>query len=149
MDNAAQAPEHAGVIDRHRLALALALTPVLAPFYSAILFERPWDIPYGLIATYTGALLFGLPGAWWLLRRRRKGIGAFAILGALSSLPGMLLYAQFPGTTHLQPFGLDNAAVILAWGTVSGIAFWLIGIAGDAPLTLRSLFDVGPPERLE
>lgn len=149
MEDAVQVPVQAAAIDRRRLALALLLTPLLAPFYSAILFERPWDLPYGLIATYAGALLLGLPGSCWLLRHRRKGVGAFAMLGAVCSLPGMLLYSQWPGPTHLQQFGFDNAAVILGWSIGSGVAFWLIGIAGDAPLTLRSLFDLGPPERLE
>ncbi|MDB5968785.1 MAG: hypothetical protein JWQ90_1235 [Hydrocarboniphaga sp.] len=149
MKQAQHPPSPTTGIDRRRLVLALLLTPLLAPFYSAILFERPWDIPFGLIATYAGSLLAGLPGAPWLVRHHRRDPWSFAALGAVGSLPGMLIYAWLPGPTHLGVFGLDDAVAILGWGTASGISFWLLGIVGDAPLTLRALFDVGPPDRLD
>jgi hypothetical protein len=30
---------------------------------------------------------------------------------------------------------------VLVWGASSGIVFWMIGIAGDSAVSLRTLFD--------
>ena len=133
--------------DRGRLTLALLLTPLLAPFYSAVLFERPWDLVFGLLSSYAGMLLPGIPAALWLLRRRYLELPSFAVLGIACSLPAMLIYAALPDTTHLEDFGVLPALVIAAWGAFSGACFWLVGIAGEPSLTLKSLFDMGPPDR--
>lgn len=129
--------------DRGRLTLALLLTPLLAPFYSAVLFERPWDLVFGLLSSYAGMVLPGIPATLWLLRRRHLDLQPFAVLGVACSLPAMLIYAALPDTTHLEDFGAVPALVIAAWGAFSGACFWLVGIAGEPSLTLKSLFDMG------
>jgi hypothetical protein len=146
MNHTPSATEPGLILDRGRLTIAVSLAPLLAPFYSAILFERPWDIPFGLIASYAGVLALGLPGARWLAAHRHRDFASFSVLGALCSLPGMLLYAWLPRLTHIDEFGADTVAVMLGWGAVTGMGFWLLAAAGDSPLTLRTLFDVGPPD---
>src|SRR5207253_5844960 len=57
------------------------------------------------------------------------------------SLPTVLLYALVPLPDHLLPFGPIPVLGLLFWGGSSGIVFWMIGIAGDSAVSLRSLFD--------
>jgi hypothetical protein len=42
---------------------------------------------------------------------------------------------------HLLPFGPIPTLGLLFWGGSSGIVFWMIGVAGDSAVSLRTLFD--------
>jgi hypothetical protein len=53
----------------------------------------------------------------------------------------VLLYAFAPLPDHLHPFGPIPVLGLLFWGAAAGIVFWMIGIAGDSAVSLRSLFD--------
>jgi hypothetical protein len=128
-----------------RIALALLLAPALAPFYGAVFFAEPRDL-IGLFASYPSALLLGLPGVCLLVRRRCLRIWPFILLGLVCALPALWVYAVRPELVREgATFTLGNAVILLASGALSGACFWLIGIAGETPVNLRSLFDQGPP----
>ncbi len=128
-----------------RLLLAFGVTPFLPAFYGALLFGQPWALPFGAAAAYPAALVVGWPlvtvarnfgyRQWW----------AFVAIGLICALPVLIAYSELRFVPNLPPFDVANAMLVLAWGAFSGACFWLIGIAGDTPLRLRDIFDVGPP----
>jgi len=127
--------------DRRRLALAFTLTPLLPAFYPAIFLAEPWAIPAGLALAYPSALLFGLPLGLLFKRMCWRKWWQFALGGAACALPSVVLYALIGTPAHFQRFGSLPALGLLFIGACSGAAFWLLGVAGETPVTLRSLFD--------
>jgi hypothetical protein len=131
---------------RTRIVLAFCFSPLLAPFYGAFLFAQPWALPIGLLITYPSAIVFGIP-SFLLLRRRSVGRQwwAFAAWGALCSTPALIVYAVCKEVPHLESFTPLNGLALVAWGTFSGLCFWLLGVAGDSPVRWRDVLDMGPP----
>jgi hypothetical protein len=132
--------------DAKRLLTAFALTPLLSGFYPAIFLAEPSVMPLGLVLAYVSATFFGLPLVVLFDRHRWRSWWAFALGGVAVSLPTVLLYAVTQHPEHLQPFGIMPALGVFLWGGCSGIVFWLLGVAGDSPVNLRSLFDPLPPK---
>jgi hypothetical protein len=128
-------------LDRRRLLTAFALTPLLAGFYPAIFLAEPSIMPLGLVLAYASTLLFGIPLVIYFDRRRVREWWMYIAGGTACSLPTVLLYALAPLQEHLQPFGPIPVLGLLFWGGSSGIVFWMIGVAGDSAVSLRSLFD--------
>ena len=131
---------------RGRIMLAFFLSPLLAPFYGALFFAQPWALPIGLSVTYPSAMLFGVP-SFLLLRRSSasRQWWAFAALGALCSMPALIVYVICNEVPHLESFTLLNGVALVGWGTFTGLCFWLLGVAGDSPLRWRDVLDMGPP----
>jgi hypothetical protein len=128
----------------HRIAFAFAFTPLLAPFYAAVLFGRPWALPIGLALSYPTALLIGVPIVALLLRRRWTGWWAFVATGIFCTVPVVVAYAWVPGAlAEVEAFSMLNGAIVIAWGAFSGFCFWLLGVAGDSPVTLRTILTAG------
>jgi hypothetical protein len=130
-----------------RLLLAFAITPFLPGFYGALLFGQPWALPIGVATAYPSAIVFGVPLLIFLRSRQCIQWWAFVLAGMVCAVPALVVYAYLGDVPHLQPFDVVNALALLAWGAFSGACFWLLGIAGDSPLRLRDLFDVGPPAK--
>jgi hypothetical protein len=102
-------------------------------------------MPIGLALAYASTLLFGIPLVMFFDRQGVREWWMYIVGGVLCALPTILLYAFVPPPEHFLPFGPIPALGLLFWGGASGIVFWMIGIAGDSPVSLRSLFD--PTER--
>jgi hypothetical protein len=134
-------------LERRRLLMAALLTPLLAGFYPAIFLADPSIMPIGLVVAYASVLLFGVPLVPLFDRRGWRQWWQFSAGGALCALPSILLYALHQAPQHLQPFGIVPAAGLLLCGGVSGTSFWLVGVAGESPVTLRSLFDPLLPKK--
>jgi hypothetical protein len=134
-------PVEALPLDRKRLFTAFALTPLLSGFYPAIFLAEPSIMPLGLLLAYASTALFGIPLVWYFDRRAVREWWMYIAGGTACSLPTVLLYAWAPLPDHLQPFGPVPVLALLLWGGSSGIVFWMIGIAGDSAVSLRSLFD--------
>ncbi len=134
-------PEQPQRLDVRRLWMAFALTPLLSGFYPALFLAEPAVMPIGLVLAYLSAGLFGLPLVLLFDRRHWRSWWQFAIGGAVCALPTLLLYAALGSPEHLQPFGAFPALGLLFWGCTSGLVFWLLGVAGETPVTFRSLFD--------
>ena len=128
-----------------RLLIAFSVTPFLPAFYGALLFGQPWALPFGVAAAYPAALVIGLPLVTVARKFDYRQWWAFVAIGLICALPVLIVYAGLPSMPNLPPFDLANGLLVLAWGVFSGACFWLIGIAGDTPLRVRDLFDVGPP----
>lgn len=128
---------------RSRVVLGFALTPMLPAFYSALFFAQPWNFPIGVSLSYPAALLIGLP--LFLLLRRRGWLGwwQLALCGVACAVPAMAAYAWVGTPPHLEPFDLVNALYLGLWGAFSGIAFWLLTVAGKSPVNLYVLFGFG------
>jgi hypothetical protein len=135
------APPEVPPLDRKRLFTAFTLTPMLAGFYPAILLAEPSLMPIGLLLSYGSTVLFGIPLVVYFDRRGVREWWMYIFGGTACSLPTVLLYAFAPLPDHLQPFGAVPVLAVLLWGGSSGILFWMIGIAGDSAVSLRSLFD--------
>jgi hypothetical protein len=133
-------------LDPKRLFTAFTLTPLLSGFYPAVFLAEPSVMPIGLVLAYASATLLGLPLVMLFDRRHWHGWWQFALGGLACALPTVLLYAFAPNPEHLQPFGPLPALSVLTWGACSGVVFWLLGVAGDSPVSLRSLFDPLPPK---
>jgi Na+/melibiose symporter-like transporter len=144
--NAQLTAPHAG-LDRKRLFTAFTLTPLLSGFYPAIFLAEPSVMPIGLLLAYASAALFGVPLVVWFSRRVVREWWLYAIGGAACSVPTVLLYAFAPTPEHMLPFGIVPVLSVLIWGASSGVVFWMLGVAGDSPVSLRSLFDPLPPKR--
>jgi hypothetical protein len=127
-----------------RLLTAFGLTPLLSGFYPAVFLAEPMTMPIGLIAAYASALLLGLPLILLFERRNWRTWWHFTIGGAACAVPAVILYGIVGAPEHLPRFGLLAVLAVLAWGGSSGLIFWLLGVAGDAPVTWRSLFDTIP-----
>jgi hypothetical protein len=134
-------PPEALPLDRGRLLTAFALTPLLAGFYPAIFLAEPSIMPLGLLLAYASTVLFGIPLVIYFNRRNVREWWMYIAGGTACSLPTVALYALAPLPDHLQPFGPMPVLGLLFWGGSSGIVFWMIGIAGDSAVSLRSLFD--------
>jgi len=128
-------------LDRKRLLTAFALTPLLAGFYPAIFLAEPAIMPIGLALAYASTLLFGVPLVIYFDRHGVREWWMYITGGAACSLPCVLLYAFGPLPAGLQPFGPIPVLGLLFWGGSSGIIFWMIGIAGDSAVSLKTLFD--------
>jgi hypothetical protein len=128
-------------LDRRRLFTAFCLTPLLAGFYPAIFLAEPSLMLVGLVLAYASTVLFGIPLVAYFDRRGFRDWYMYVVGGAACSVPTVLLYAFAPLPDHLQPFGVVPVLGVLLWGASSGIVFWMIGIAGDSAVSLRSLFD--------
>jgi hypothetical protein len=126
-----------------RITFALLVTPLLAPFYAAILFGHPWVLPIGLMLSYPSALLIGAPTLVLLIRNRWAGWCQCAAAGMLCSVPAIALYSRWSELPQVDPFSAGNAATLLAWGAFSGLCFWLLGISGDSPVTIRTILTGG------
>jgi len=134
-------PPQAEPLDRKRLFNAFTLTPMLAGFYPAIFLAEPMVLPLGLVLSYVSAALFGLPLVVFFDRRGVREWWMYVAGGALCSVPTVALYALAPLPDYLLPFGPIPVLGLLFWGASSGLVFWMIGIAGDSPVSLRTLFD--------
>jgi hypothetical protein len=128
-------------LDRKRLFTAFCLTPLLAGFYPAIFLAEPSLMPIGLLLAYASTAVFGIPLVAYFDRRQVREWYMYIAGGTACSVPTVLLYAFAPLPDHLQPFGAVPVMGVLVWGASSGIVFWMIGIAGDSAVSLRSLFD--------
>jgi hypothetical protein len=134
-------------LDRKRLLTAFALTPLLAGFYPAIFLAEPAIMPLGLGLAYASTLLFGVPLVLYFDSRDVREWWMYIAGGTACSLPTIALYAFAPLPEHLAPFGAVPVMGLLFWGGSSGIVFWMIGVAGDSPVSLKSLFNPLPPRR--
>jgi hypothetical protein len=128
-------------LDRQRLFTAFVLTPLLAGFYPAIFLAEPSVMPIGLVLSYASTVLFGIPLVLFFDRRGVREWWMYVVGGAICSVPTVLLYAFIQPPEHLLAFGPIPVLGLLFWGGSSGIVFWMIGIAGDSAVSLRSLFD--------
>jgi hypothetical protein len=129
-------------LDRRRLFTAFCLTPLLAGFYPAIFLAEPSLMLVGLVLAYVSTAVFGIPLVAYFDHRGVREWYMYILGGTACSLPTVLLYAFVaPLPDHLQPFGVVPVLGVLVWGASSGIVFWMIGIAGDSAVSLRSLFD--------
>jgi hypothetical protein len=129
-------------LDRRRLFTAFCLTPLLAGFYPAIFLAEPSLMLVGLVLAYVSTAVFGIPLVAYFDHRGVREWYMYILGGTACSLPTVLLYAFVaPLPDHLQPFGVVPVLGVLIWGASSGIVFWMIGIAGDSAVSLRSLFD--------
>ena len=138
----AHAPvDPAAPLERRRLVTAFALTPLLAGFYPAIFLAEPAIMPIGLLLAYACAALVGLPLVFYFARRGVREWWTYVLGGAGCAIPCVILYALAPLPNYLQPFGVVPTLSLLLWGASSGLVFWMIGIAGDSPISLRTLFD--------
>jgi hypothetical protein len=131
-------------LEPRRLLTAFALTPLLSGFYPAIFLAEPMTMPIGLVVAYASALLFGLPLLLMFDRRQWRTWWHFTIGGAICAVPAMMVYGIVGTPEHLPRFGPLAASAVLGWGASSGMVFWLLGIAGDTPVSWRSLFDTIP-----
>jgi hypothetical protein len=128
-------------LQRRRLVTAFLLTPLLAGFYPALMLAEPVVMPISMVLSYGSAFVFGIP---LMLICHRCGVRQWWIylLGGIGcSLPTVVLYALAPLPEYLMPFGLMPALAVVFWGASSGGVFWMIGVAGDTPVRLRTLFD--------
>jgi hypothetical protein len=128
-------------LDRKRLFMAFTLTPMLAGFYPAVFLGEPMVLPLGLILSYLSTALFGLPLVVFFNRRGVREWWMYLVGGAVCAVPTVVLYALAPLPDYLLPFGSKPVLALLFWGAASGLVFWMIGVAGESPVSLRTLFD--------
>jgi hypothetical protein len=128
-------------LDRKRLFTAFTLTPMLAGFYPALLLAEPSLMPIGLVLAYASAVVCGIPLIILFDRRRVREWWLFMLGGTFCALPTVLLYAFAPTPEHVDPFGPLTVLEVLIWGASSGFVFWMLGIAGDSPVSVTTLFD--------
>ncbi len=98
-------------------------------------------MPLGLLVAYVSALLLGIPLVFYFDRRRHREWWIYTAGGATCALPSIVLYALAPLPAYLVPFGLIPVIDLLLWGGSSGLVFWMIGVAGESPVSLKTLFD--------
>jgi hypothetical protein len=128
-------------MEPRRLVMAFALTPLLSGFYPAIFLAAPEMMPMSLVLAYASTVLFGLPLVVYFNRRSVREWWMYVAGGMACAVPTVILYALAPLPSYLLPFGLVPVLGLLFWGASSGIVFWMIGIAGDSAVGLRTLFD--------
>jgi hypothetical protein len=128
-------------MERHRLVTAFALTPLLSGFYPPIFLAAPEMMPMSLVLAYASTVLFGLPLVIYFNRRGVREWWMYVAGGMACAVPTIILYALAPLPSYLLPFGWVPVLGLLFWGASSGIVFWMIGIAGDSAVSLRTLFD--------
>src|SRR5262249_50441292 len=93
------------------------------------------------LLAYTSTALFGIPLVFCFNRRGMREWWMYMAGGAACAVPTIVLYAFAPLPGYLQPFGLVPVIALIVWGGSSGLGFWMIGIAGDSAVSLRTLFD--------
>jgi hypothetical protein len=125
--------------------LAFALVPLLPAFYAAIFFAEPWALPYGLALSYPSALVLGAPLLWLLRRRGWQQWWQFALAGGVCAGPSIVLYCVVGPPPQLAAYSPLNAVYLAGWGAFAGLCFWLLLVAGIAPVSWRSLFGFDPP----
>lgn len=128
-------------LERRRLVMAFALTPLLSGFYPAIFLAAPEMMPMSLVLAYASTVLFGLPLVFYFNHRGVREWWMYVAGGIACAVPTIILYALAPLPSYLLPFGVVPVLGLLFWGASSGIVFWMIGIAGDSAVSLRTLFD--------
>ncbi|HZP65100.1 MAG TPA: hypothetical protein VFB32_02215 [Rudaea sp.] len=133
-------------LDGFRLALAFGLAPLLPAFYSAIFFAEPWILPIGLAAACASEAFVGVPMFVWLRRRGWLGAWQFTAAGAVCALPALTEFWWLGSVPHLAPFAWPDALLLPTLGAFAGACFWLLGIAGKAPLRFKDVFGPSPPE---
>jgi len=138
-DGTAQLPEP------RRLLTAFCLTPLLAGFYPAIFLAEPALMPLGLIVAYVSTIAFGVPLVLLFGRQLWRSWWQYCLGGAVCSLPAVLAYAFAHLPEHVEPFGLVPALAVLGWGASSGLIFWMLGVAGDSPVSIATLLDPHRP----
>jgi hypothetical protein len=129
------------VSERRRLLTAFALTPFLSGFYPAVFLAEPAIMPLGLLVAYVSAGILGVPLVFYCSRRGLRDWWMYVGGGAACALPSIALYAVAPLPGYLEPFGALPVVELLLWGASSGLLFWMIGVAGDSAVSLRTLFD--------
>ena len=129
------------VFERRRLLTAFALTPFLSAFYPAVFLAEPAIMPLGLLVAYVSTGVLGVPLVFYCSRRGLHQWWRYVVGGAACALPSIALYALVPLPPYLEPFGAVPVGELLLWGASSGMLFWMIGIAGDSAVSLRTLFD--------
>ncbi len=134
-------------LDRKRLITAFTLAPLLSGFYPAIFIAEPTIMPICLGLAYGSAALFGIPLVALFSRRRVRSWWLYALGGTACSVPTVILYVVLPTPEHLQAFGWLPALQVLAWGACSGVVFWMLGVAGDSPVSVRALLDPVPRKK--
>ena len=132
-------------VDWRRVVLAFCVTPVLPAFYGALFMAQPWLLPIGLAVGYPSELIVGLPA--FLVMRRRQWLGwwQFVLAGILCAIPAVFGYWFVGSVPHLQEFDAVAALALCGGGALGGAVFWLLGLAGESPLSWRNFFDLGPP----
>ena len=125
-----------------RVVLGFALTPMLPAFYATLFFAQPWAFPYGIALAYPAALLLGLPLYLGLRRRQRLGWWQLALAGMICAVPAVLAYRYAGTPPHLEPFDWLAALYLEAWGAFAGLSFWLLAVAGNTPVTARTMFGI-------
>jgi hypothetical protein len=128
-------------LDGRRLLTAFVLTPLLAGFYPAIFLAEPSLMPLGLIAAYLSTVLFGVPLVYYFAREGYRTWWVYILGGAVCTLPTVMLYAAATLPTYLIPFGVMPVLGLLLWGASSGFVFWMIGVTGESPVSMKTLFD--------
>ncbi len=126
-----------------RVVLGFALAPMLPAFYATLFFAQPWAFPYGIALSYPAALLIGLPLYLALRRRNRLGWWQLGLVGMVCAIPAVLAYRHTGTPPHLEPFDWIGALCLEAWGAFTGLSFWLLSVAGTAPVTVRVLLGFG------
>ncbi|HUI61776.1 MAG TPA: hypothetical protein VLV25_04715 [Steroidobacteraceae bacterium] len=134
-------------LEPRRLLTAFCLTPLLAGFYPAIFLAEPTLMPLGLIVAYISTVAFGVPLVLLFGRRLWRSWWQYCIGGAVCAVPALLVYAFARTPDHVQAFGLMPALAVLAWGASSGFVFWMLGVAGDSPVSIATLLDPNRPRK--
>jgi hypothetical protein len=128
-------------LERRRIIMAFALTPLLSGFYPAIFLAVPEMMPLSLLLAYASTVLFGIPLVLYFDRRGVREWWQYLVGGAACAVPAVILYALAPLPSYLLAFGPVPVICLLFWGASSGVVFWMIGVAGDSAVSLRTLFD--------
>ncbi|MDR3388954.1 MAG: hypothetical protein P4L92_18090 [Rudaea sp.] len=61
----------------------------------------------------------------------------------LCSVSAIIVYTCWDPSPRAEAFDAADALSVVAWGAFSGFCFWLLGIAGDSPVTWRTLVNGG------
>jgi hypothetical protein len=127
-----------------RLLLAMMVTPVVPAFYGTCFFAQPWVMAVVLPYAYAAELFIGLPLILWFRHRHQRSPFPYACAGFVCTLPLLLAYARIGSPPHFAPFDGEAALDIVGGGVLSGLTFWLLSVAGEAPVTWRELIDPRP-----
>src|SRR5262249_23311237 len=106
----------------------------------------------GLVLAFATAVVCGIPMALVFYWRNITQWWMYVLGGAACSVPTVVLYAIVGTPAHLVPFGVVPVFGALSWGAFAGMVFWMIGVAGESPVTLTTLFDPvdpGPPKKVK
>jgi hypothetical protein len=140
-DPASQPCDNPLPLHRRRLVTAFLLTPLLAGFYPALFLAEPIVMPISLGFSYGSTAFFGIPLMLYFNRRCERRWWMYLLGGAACSVPTLVLYALAPTPEYFPQFGWMTAFGVLFWGAASGGVFWMVGVAGETPVRLKTLFD--------